>query len=122
VRPRALLAGLTVLAAGFAAAPAAAGPGVLTVTPLVVHRGGAVQIQGSATACALGNKVTITSPAFFSAQTAGGVPAVITNVGLFHSFRTSARIRVRLAPGIYGITARCGGGTVGAIAHLHVVR
>jgi hypothetical protein len=122
MRSRSLVAALVLLTAAGAVASAGAARGVLTVSPSTVHRGGLVQIRGSASGCSIGDTVTIMSRAFRSSQGFAGVPAVFANVGLYHTFHTTARIRPRISPGTYGINARCGGGNLGVTAQLHVLR
>jgi hypothetical protein len=118
---RSLVAALVLAAAAVAVAGAAAAHGVLTVSPSTVHRGGLVGVRGTASGCPIGDSVTIMSRAFRSSHSFASVPAVSAKVGLHHSFHTSARIRSRIAPGTYGINARCGGGNLGVTAKLHVL-
>jgi hypothetical protein len=122
VQPRALATVLATLAAACVVTSAGAAGGVLTVSPSSVHRGGLVQIRGSALGCSVGDTVTIMSRAFLSGHSFAGLPAVSANVGLYHSFRASAHVRVRITPGVYGVTARCGGANLGVTAQLHVLR
>src|SRR4051794_15711517 len=119
MRSRSLVAALVLLVAVGAVASATATHGVLTVSPSTVPRGGVVGIRGTATGCSLGDTATIMSRAFRSGRSFAGVPAVFENVGLYHTFRTSANIRLRITPGTFGINARCGGGNLGVTALLH---
>src|SRR5437764_2883083 len=122
MRSCSLVAALVLLAAAGVAASAVAAGGVLAVSPSTVHRGGVVDIRGTASGCGRGDTVTIMSRAFRSGRSFAGLPAVFATVGLFHTFRTGANIRLRITPGTYGINARCGGGNLGVTAPLHVLR
>ena len=117
----ALLVALAALLAAFVAVAGAAPPrALLTVTPSSVHRGGHVQILGWAASCPVGDTVTIMSRAFQSSHAFAGVPAVLTRVRRHELFGTTARIRRRVRPGRYDVTARCGGGNLGVAEHLVV--
>jgi hypothetical protein len=117
---------LVVIAAAavlFATAATAAPARVfLAVTPTAVHRGHPVLLRGNAGSCPVGDTVTILSRAFARTHEFAGVPAVLAKVGSGGAFRASTRIPVKRRPGLYGITARCGGGNLGVAAHLRVLR
>jgi hypothetical protein len=107
-----------VLAAG--AAPAVAARPSLIVSPATVKRGGTVQIRGNADGCRAGNTLFVLSRAFPRAQEFAGVPAVLARVRRGGAFRATTTIPRRRHPGRYGVTARCGGGNLGVLAHLTV--
>ena len=94
----------------------------LTVTPAVVTRGHAVVLSGSAGGCPAGDAVTIISRAFVHRRDFAGLPAVFARVRAGGSFRATTRIPATKRPGRYRITARCGGGNLGVVAHLTVRR
>ena len=50
-----------------------------------------------------------------------GLPAVLTRVRVGGTFHVVTRIPATKTPGRYGITARCGGGNLGVLAHLRVL-
>ena len=94
----------------------------LTLSPAVVHRGGTVQIRGNADGCAKGNTVFVISRAFSRAHEFAGVPAVLARVRARGAFSATTVIPRTRRPGRYGVTARCGGGNLGLLAHLTVRR
>ncbi|HEY7397088.1 MAG TPA: hypothetical protein VH538_02200 [Gaiellaceae bacterium] len=94
----------------------------LAVTPSTVRRGRTVLIRGVAGGCTSGDAVTIISHAFPATRSFAGVPAVFAQVGSAGRFSAVTRIPVTRAPGAYTITARCGGGNLGIVAHLKVTR
>jgi hypothetical protein len=93
----------------------------LAVTPATVHRGHTVHVHGSAGDCPAGDSVTIISQAFPATHQFAGVPAIYARVHSGGHFATTTRIPHTKAPGHYGITARCGGGNLGVVAHLTVL-
>jgi hypothetical protein len=93
----------------------------LTVTPSTVHRGHKVTLRGSADGCALGNTVFLISRAFVHTHAFAGLPAVLATVRPGGAFRVTTRIPARKPTGRYGVTARCGGGNLGVIAHVRVL-
>jgi hypothetical protein len=94
----------------------------LSVTPRSVHRGRTVLVRGVAGGCTSGDTVTILSKAFPSTHTFAGVPAALAEVGSAGRFSVVVRIPLARAPGLYQLTARCGGGNLGITAHLAVAR
>jgi hypothetical protein len=94
----------------------------LTVSPAIVHRGGTVHIRGNADGCARGDTVFVISRAFSRAHEFAGVPAVLARVRSGGAFRATTVIPRRRRPGRYGVTARCGGGNLGVLAHVTVRR
>jgi hypothetical protein len=92
----------------------------LTVAPRSVRRGGSVVVSGVAGGCPAGDHVTIISRAFAATQTFAGVPAVSAQVGSAGRFSVKTRVPATRRPGVYGLTARCGGGNLGVSAHLTV--
>jgi len=93
----------------------------LTVSPSVVDRGRNVTLRGSADGCSAGNTVTLISRAFVHTHDFAGLPAVLTRVRAGGTFHVVTRIPATKTPGRYGITARCGGGNLGVLAHLRVL-
>ncbi len=94
----------------------------LTLTPSSVKQGHVVVITGSAGGCAVGNTVFIISRAFVHTHDFAGVPSVLAKVKADHSFRTSTRIPVGKKAVLFRVTARCGGGNLGVLRHLIVLR
>jgi hypothetical protein len=110
------------LAAALAASAAYAVAPSLTVAPSVVHRGHLVTLKGSADGCPVGDAVTLISRAFVHTHDFAGVPAVFTRVRAGGKFHVSTRIPRTKPARRYAITARCGGGNLGVVAHLRVLR
>ena len=92
----------------------------LTVKPGVVRRGGTVVVSGVAGGCTAGDQVTISSRAFAPTQSFAGIPAVFAKVGSAGRFSAKTRIPATRRPGMYVLTARCGGGNLGISARLAV--
>ena len=115
---------IAVVAAVLTATAASAAPArvFLSVTPTAVHRGHSVLLRGNAGSCPVGDEVTIISRAFARTHEFAGVPAVFARVRSGGAFRLSTRIPAGKRPGLYGITARCGGGNLGVLVHLRVLR
>jgi hypothetical protein len=111
-------AALAVVTSGIAATPATTS---LVVTPTSVHHGHVVAIHGNAGDCLAGDAVTIISRAFAKTHEFAGVPAVFAKVAANHRFATSTRIPGTKHAAHYNVTARCGGGNLGVIAHLVVL-
>jgi hypothetical protein len=103
-------------------AGAAGSPVQLVVSPTTVVRGGTVHIRGNADGCARGNTVFVISRAFVHTHEFAGVSAVLFRVRAGGAFRGSTTIPRTRRPGRYGVTARCGGGNLGVVAHLTVRR
>jgi hypothetical protein len=102
------------------AAPAVAARPSLFVSPTTVKRGGTVQIRGNADGCPVGDTVFVLSRAFARTHAFAGVPAVLARVRRGGGFRATTTIPRRRRPARYGVTARCGGGNLGVLAHLTV--
>jgi hypothetical protein len=102
------------------ASPAVAARPSLVVSPATVKRGATVQIRGNADGCRAGNTVFVLSRAFPRTHEFAGVPAVLVRVRRGGVFRATTTIPRRRRPGRYGVTARCGGGNLGVMAHLTV--
>jgi hypothetical protein len=120
-----VLAGLAVLAvAGVAAlsATAASARISLTVTPEVVFRGQFIHIKGNAGSCPVGDTVTLISHAFVATHRFAGVPALYTKVRAGGRFGLRTQIPHHRHPGLYYITARCGGGNLGVAGHVRIAR
>ena len=77
-------------------------------------------MSGVAGGCTAGDRVTVSSRAFAAAHTFAGVPAVFAQVGSAGRFSAMTRIPKPRRPGIYILTARCGGGNLGVSARLTV--
>jgi hypothetical protein len=119
---------LRVLAVAFVAASAFAASGLagssavfLHLIPSTVHRGHVVTIRGNAGTCAVGNTVYVISRAFVHTHQFAGVSAVLAKVRAGGAFGARTRIPARRHVGRYSVTARCGGGNLGIVAHLKVV-
>ena len=110
--------------AAFAATTAtASGPlRLITVVPSTVHRGHATTVGGVAEGCPLGDSVTLISRAFAHSHDFAGLPAVYAKVRARHRFHVTARIPATKRPGVYVVTARCGGGNLGVPASIRVLR
>lgn len=109
------------LVAGCAVTSALAAPPSLSVSPATVHRGHAVVLKGSADGCVVGNTVTLISGAFVHTHDFAGLPAVFTKVKHGGTFKKATTIPATKKPRRYAITARCGGGNLGVVAHLKVI-
>jgi hypothetical protein len=94
----------------------------LTVTPSSVVRGGAVHIRGNADGCGTGSTVFVLSRAFVHTHEFAGVSAVLARVRAGGAFSATTVITRTRRPGRYNVTARCGGGNLGVLAHLTVRR
>ena len=90
------------------------------VTPGSVHAGDVVRVSGLAGGCGSGNQVTLISRAFSHAHDFAGLPAVPAAVRGDDTYRVRTRIPAARAPGVYTVSARCGGGNFGVVAHLTV--
>jgi hypothetical protein len=101
-------------------APAVAARPSLVVLPATVERGGTVLIRGNADGCRTGNTVFVLSRAFPRTHEFAGVPVVLARVRRGGVFRATTTIPRRRRPGRYGVTARCGGGNLGVLAHMTV--
>ena len=64
--------------------------------------------------------MTLISRTFPHTQDFAGLPALSATVEGDGSFSTSTTIPATTQPGGYDITARCGGGNLGLVAHLTV--
>jgi hypothetical protein len=94
----------------------------LTLTPATVHRGGSVLISGSAGSCRVGDTVVVISRGLPRTHEFAGLPAVWARVRAGGRFATRVRIPLAKPPGRYAVTARCGGGNLGILARLTVLR
>jgi Sporulation and spore germination/Immunoglobulin-like domain of bacterial spore germination len=92
----------------------------LVVAPTRVAPGGVVRVSAAASPCPVGDQVTLISAAF-RGHAFGGQGAVNGQVRSRGSFAARAHIRSGLQPGRYEVTARCGGGNLGASAFFRVV-
>jgi hypothetical protein len=112
---------LAVVTLATATAAAASGSSVsLKVTPAVVARGGSVTVHGNAAPCPVGDQVTIISHAFPVSHLFAGVPAVFATVRSGGAFSTRTTIPRHRKVKRYVVTARCGGGNLGVLAHVRV--
>jgi hypothetical protein len=122
-RSQARLASLGALVAvGLLATPALAGGPTIKVDPKRVPRGEVVRVFGVVPGCARGNQVTLISRAFSRAHEFAGVPAVFARVGRRHRYSVRTRIPRRRDPRRYRISGRCGGGNLGVVARVRVLR
>lgn len=112
------LAASAILASAVAASVAAKPS--LRLFPNPVRAGYALTLKGSADGCPVGDTVFVISRAFPAAHTFAGVSAVLTKVRAGGSFNTSTTIPSTKHAGVYGVTARCGGGNLGVLVQLHV--
>lgn len=90
------------------------------LTPRAVPAGGVVRVSGLAGGCGSANNVTLISRAFSHAHDFAGLPAVSAPVRGDDTYRVNTRIPAARAPGVYSVSARCGGGNFGVTAHLTV--
>lgn len=109
------------LAGVLAASAAAAGP-TIEVSPKTVHAGQSVRVHGLVPGCPSGDEVTLTSSAFSHAHDFAGLPAVFAHVGARGAYSIRTRIPASRRPGSYQIAGRCGGGNLGVVASLRVLR
>ena len=116
------VATVALVAAVATAAAAASLPRLILVVPASVHRDHLVRVSGKAGDCPVGDSVTLISRAFVHTHDFAGIPAVFARVRAGHSFRVSTRIPRTKRPGLYVVTARCGGGNLGVKASIHVLR
>jgi hypothetical protein len=94
----------------------------IVLTPSSVHAGGTVTVSGSTGGgCVAGDQVTLISAAFGGSGEFAGQPAVFATSTSSNSYSTTATIPVARTPGTYDVTARCGGGNFGVVAHLQVL-
>jgi hypothetical protein len=124
VVPRELLRSAIVAATLSLGATTAAGAtqSSLTLTPAMVHRGGSVLIRGSAGSCPVGDTVVVISRGLPRTHEFAGLPAVWARVRPGGRFATRVRIPLAKPAGRYAVTARCGGGNLGVLARLTVLR
>ena len=106
---------------GVSATVRVAAPASIVVSPAAVQRGHSVTLRGSAGECPAGDAVTLISPAFVHTHDFAGLPAVFARVRASGTYRTTSRIPPTKPARRYGITARCGGGNFGIVAHLRVL-
>jgi hypothetical protein len=117
---RAFLAALGVV--GIVATPAAGAGPTIEVSPKTVHAGQSVRAHGLVPGCPSGNEVTLISSAFSHAHDFAGLPAVFARVGAHGGYSVSTRIPAARQPGTYQVAGRCGGGNIGVVASLRVLR
>lgn len=118
----AVLIALAVAVAGTARAAAGVSPNPsIHFTPSPVHAGAFVRVHGSAGGCPVGDTVTILSRAFSHSHAFAGVPAVTTPVRAYGGYSKKVQIPAWRRPAVYRATARCGGGTFGVVARVHVL-
>jgi len=93
----------------------------IKVSPTTVLQGYEVRVFGVVPDCPVGNRVTLLSRAFSHRHEFAGVPAIFAEVKAGHKYSKRTLIPARRQPGRYGITGRCGGGSLGVVAHLRVI-
>ena len=113
---RALLGVLAASAALLAASAVAAAQGTLIASPSTVQRGATVTFSGGT--CTAGSKAILLSNLF--PGHAYGVGAIYANVGSNGHFSRKFAVATRVPNGNYSVTARCGGGNLGVVAHVRV--
>lgn len=118
MRRLALIVIVSAMAVTAAEAAAVSKPS-LKISPNPIGAGHAVLIRGSADGCPVGDTVTLLSHAFPATHEFAGVPALLTRVRTGEAFSTSTVIP-KSKRGSYTVTARCGGGNLGLLVHLHV--
>jgi len=89
------------------------------VQPATVAPGAIVTVSAPSSPCLVRDQVTLISAAF-RGHAFGGEGAVNSPLGRHGSFSARTRIRADLQPGRYAVTARCGGGNLGATAYITV--
>lgn len=95
----------------------------LSVSPGAVRAGRRVTVSGTvAGGCARGDAVTLLSKAFAPTYRFAGLSAVYANVRATGRFAVTTRIPAARKPGRYTITGRCGGGNLGVLARLRVIK
>jgi hypothetical protein len=95
----------------------------LSVSPAAVKAGRRVTVSGGvAGGCPRGDAVTLISKAFAPTYRFAGLPAVYANVRAKGRFAVTTRIPATRTPGRYTITGRCGGGNLGVLARLRVIK
>lgn len=123
MRPRLIVPVLVVAAALAASAVALAAGKALRVSPSRVVRGHVVTVSGSVDhGCSVRDSVTIISRAFVHTHDFAGVAAVFAPVRANGTFRAVTRIPASRRPGRYTVTARCGGGNLGIVRYVTVLR
>jgi hypothetical protein len=118
VRPAVVIALVT------AAVAAGVGSGATTrvslhVRPTIVSPGAPVTVYGNADGCPRGDAVTVLSRPF-AGRPFAGVGTITARVRAGGAFSATGRVRRLARPGRYAVTARCGGGNLGVLAHLRV--
>jgi hypothetical protein len=113
-----------VIAAAMAVVAAGVAGGATTrvslhVRPTIVSPGGVVTVYGNADGCPVGDTVTALSRPF-AGRPFAGVGTVSARVRSGGAFSGRGRIRRYARAGLYGVTARCGGGNLGVLAHIRV--
>lgn len=123
MRPRLILPVIVVAAALAGSAVALAGGKALRLSPSSVVRGRFVTVSGSVDhGCSVRDSVTLISRAFVHTHDFAGVAAVFAPVRANGTFRAVTRIPASRRPGRYTVTARCGGGNLGIVRYLTVLR
>jgi hypothetical protein len=94
----------------------------LSASPGRVTAGGRVKVSGNvAGGCVRGDTVALLSRAFTDTYSFAGVPTIYATVGRQGAFSVKTTIPASRKAGSYKITGRCGGGSLGAVAHLRVL-
>ena len=94
----------------------------LRVRPRRVLAGSHVRVTGLVPiGCDRGETVTLISRAFSHRHDFAGLPAIFTTVRRVGGLSRRTRIPRGRRPGLYRITARCGGGNLGVSARLRVL-
>lgn len=120
---RARLAAIAIVCV-VAAAPAYADSSepLLAASPNPVHAGSHVRLHGRIPGCPAGDQITLISRAFSHNHDFAGEPAVFATIHADGSFSVRTRIPSTRKPRRYSIGGRCGGGNIGFVRHLRVLR
>ncbi len=113
---RSALLGVTAASAALVAASPVAAAGTLTASPSTVQRGQTVKFSGGT--CTAGSSALLLSKLFPGHQF--GVGLIKAKVGSNGHFTRAWAVPTTVADGTYGVTARCGGGNLGVVAHVRV--
>jgi hypothetical protein len=107
-----------------AAATAFAGSSqpLLAASPNPVHAGAHVRLHGRIPGCLARDQITLISRAFSHKHDFAGEPAVFATIHEDGSFNVRTRIPRTRRPRRYSLGGRCGGGNIGFVRHLRVLR
>jgi hypothetical protein len=95
---------------------------LLAVSPNPVHAGAHARVHGRMPGCPAGDQITLISRAFSHRHDFAGEPAVFATIHSDGSFSVRTRIPSTRKPARYSIGGRCGGGNIGFVRHVRVLR